>query len=59
VPAWRLGYQYSVGGEVVNANSMLIVKGKRAYWTTTQSGAYTWRTVSPILATCERYFAVQ
>ena len=28
VPAWRVGYQYAVGGEIVNANSMLIVKGQ-------------------------------
>jgi hypothetical protein len=58
VPAWRAGYQYKVGGEIVDANSTLIVKGKWAYWMTTQSGAYTWRTVSPILATCEQYFEV-
>jgi hypothetical protein len=58
VPGWRLGYQYKVGGEIVDANSTLVAKGKRAYWMTAQGGAYTWRTVSPTLATCERYFGV-
>jgi hypothetical protein len=58
VPAWHVGYQFSAGGEVVNANSTLIVKGEYAYWATAQGGAYTWRTVSPTLATCDQHFEV-
>jgi hypothetical protein len=58
VPGWRLGYQYKVGSEVVDANSILVVKDKRAYWMTTQGGAYSWRTVAPTLALCQRYFRV-
>jgi len=58
VSGWRLGYQYKIGGEIVDANSILVVKGKRAYWMTTQGGAYTWRTVAPTLGACERYFRV-
>jgi hypothetical protein len=51
-----VGYQFDVGGKTVNADSILIVKGRRAYWMTAQSGAYTWRTVSPTLATCQNLF---
>lgn len=58
VPGWSLGYQYKVGGQIVDANSILVAKGKRAYWMTTQAEAYSWRTVSPTLATCQRYFRV-
>jgi hypothetical protein len=56
VPAWQVGYEYEVGGEVVAARSALIVKGKRAYWLTAQAGTYTWRTVAPTLETCARQF---
>lgn len=56
VPGWSVGYQYSVGGQIVDANSMLILKGHRAYWMTSQSGAYDWQKVATTLDTCQRYF---
>lgn len=58
VPAWQVGYEYEVGGEVVSARSALVVKGKRAYWLTAQAGTYTWRTVAPTLDTCVRFFRI-
>jgi len=56
VPGWALGYQFKVGSQVVDANSILIVKGRRAYWMTAQSGAYSWQKIASTLATCQRYF---
>jgi hypothetical protein len=56
VPAWQVGYEYEVGGEVVSARSALMVRGERAYWLTGQAGTYTWRTVAPTLDACVRYF---
>jgi len=56
VPGCMVSYQYDAGGVSVDANSILILRGRRAYWATGQSGAYTWRTVSPTLATCQNAF---
>ena len=57
--AWRVGYEYRVGDEVVAAKSALIVRGRRAYWYTAQAETYAWRTVSLTLETCVRYFHLQ
>jgi hypothetical protein len=55
-PAWQVGYEYEVGGQVVSARSALMVKGDRAYWLTAQAGTYSYQTVAPTLDTCVRYF---
>jgi hypothetical protein len=56
VPAWQVSYEFAVAGDVVYARSVLVVKGERAYWLTMQAGTYSYRTVSPTLAACFKYF---
>jgi len=56
VPGWTVGYQFKAGSQTVDANSILIVRGDRAYWLTTQSGAYSWQRIATTLATCQGGF---
>jgi hypothetical protein len=59
VTAWQVSYEFAVAGDVVIARSALVVKGRCAYWLTMQSGTYSYRTVSPTLATCFKRFRLK
>ena len=55
---WRVEYAYQIGDTTIWAKSILVLKGKYAYWATGQANSYTMRTQYPTLATMLSYFRV-
>jgi hypothetical protein len=55
---WLVDYSYRIGTMTIWARSILVLKGKYAYWVTGQSSSTTWNSVYPPLETALSYFRV-
>ncbi|MEI6451750.1 MAG: hypothetical protein WCP98_17645 [Actinomycetes bacterium] len=55
---WHVEYAYRIGDTTIWAQSILVLKGKYAYWATGQASSYNMRTQYATLATALAYFRV-